>query len=189
MDESINMEEQVQTKPSIHFFTIKAKKQTKTLTAALPFFKPFIEEFRRISRMQNNGEKAKALKLAQQELITAEAVLLNKKDNQEAQEAAIRARVVASNAFDEAKAEESEIGMNILESVIENAVLEYYENVLNILALFTNTPTDVLEDEYDVFELGEMLVEIVENKKVANFLSRLRLFKSKMQFGILGAQG
>jgi len=168
-------------KQPLYFFTVKAKKQVRIMTNALPHLKPFLDEFRRIAKMQGGGEKAKALKEAQEELIIAQAVLLNNKDDAIAQEKAIKAKVKASSAFDEAKEEETEIGLELLESIVQNALSTHYDNALSVLALFDNKKTGELEEEKDIFELADLLFEILESPQVAGFLQRLQRFRSKTQ--------
>jgi len=171
-------------KEPLHFFKVKAEKQTKIMLRALPHLKPFLDEMRRIIKMQDGGEKAKEAKLAQQELITLEAMMINKKEAEVSDEV-VQARLKAAFAFDEAKKEEAETGLEILESVITNALQEHYKNALEVLALFDNKTPETLEQEKDIFELAEMLFDILESEKVANFLLRAQQFKSKMQLGIL----
>jgi len=163
----------------MYFFEVKANKQFVIMQRALPHLKPFVDEFRRIAELQSGGEAMKKAKQAQQELIIAEAALLTKKDDPEAKEAAVQARVKASAAIDAGNAEQLTAGLDLLWSVVENALTTHYGEALNVLALFNNKTTDQLEDEKDIFELGEMLFDILENKKVAGFLSRVQRLRSK----------
>lgn len=168
----------------MYFFEVKAKKQIKIMTAALPYLKPFLEEFKRAMKLEQGGNKSKALKEAQQELITAEALLINRKDDIEVQETALKARTKASSLFGEAQKEQMENNLAYFEEMLESALTTHYDNAINILALFSNKTVDTLEEEKDLFELAEMLFEIIESKKVADFLLRVRRSKLKMQSDI-----
>jgi len=94
-DENVKIEDETRAvKEPMYFFTCKAKKQKSLLTAALPHLKPFIDEFRRISKLQNDGEKMKAAREAQAKFTSAEAALLipSNKDKAEYQERVINTR-------------------------------------------------------------------------------------------------
>jgi len=170
-------------KAPMYFFTCKAKKQKTLLTAALPHLKPFLDEFRRISKIQEGGEKLKAAREAQAKLTSAEAALMipSNKDKAEYQENAINARIAAMTAIQEAETEKTEQGFDILESVIEKFVAEYYDNALATISVLTGKTTDELEDTYDIFDLAEMLLDVIEQERVQSFFSRVQRLRSKMR--------
>jgi formate dehydrogenase maturation protein FdhE len=182
-EEIVKMDESRAVKEPMYFFTVKAKRQKALLTAALPHLKPFIEEFRRITKLQEGGPKIKAAREAQAKFTSAEAALLipSNKDKAECQENAINARVAAMTAIQEAEEERTEQSFEILESVIDKFVSEYYDNALATLSVLTGKTTDDLEENYDIFDLGEMLFDVVEQERVQSFFSRVQRLKSRMR--------
>jgi len=179
----VEEEEKVAEKEPMYFFTVKAKKQKSLLIAALPHLKPFIDEFRRIAKLQEGGPAMKAAREAQAKLTSAEAVLMipSNKDKPQLQENAINARIAALTAIQEAESEKTGQGFDILESVIDKFITEYYDNALATLSVLTGKTTDDLEENYDIFDLGEMLFDVIEQERVQNFISRVQRLKSKMR--------
>jgi len=183
LEENVNQDEIRAVKEPMYFFTCKAKKQKMLLTAALPHLKPFIDEFRRITKLQESGPKLKAAREAQAKFTSAEAAMLipSNKDNPVLMENVINARMAAMNAIQEAEEEKSEQGFDILESVIDNFISDYYDNALATLSVLTGKTTDDLEENFDIFELCEIFFDVLEQERVQNFISRVQRLKSRMR--------
>ena len=186
----------------MYFFEVTTTKQKTVLLKCLPLVKPFIQEFRRVVKMREGGEAAKAAFAAQQELASAEAALMSKNDavarsqskqyaldaaieeQARAQERAIEARIKAVAAFEDAKKEENAMYFDIFESVLENALNVHFDNAIEIVAAFNNQTSETLMQEKDILEIGLMLLDIVTNDKVVDFFTRWQSSKSKMPFGM-----
>jgi hypothetical protein len=183
LDANEIVNDEIVDKEPMYFFTCKAKKQKALLTSALPHLRPFLNEFRRISKLQEGGDKMKAAREAQAKLTSAEAILMipSNKDKAEYQENAIKARVAALTAIQEAEAEKMEQGFDVLETVIDKFIAEYYDNALATLSVLTNKTTIDLEEECDIFELAEMFFDVVEQERVQSFFSRVQRLRSKMR--------
>lgn len=192
-----------EVKPSIYFFSVTEDKQKPILLKCLPLMKPFFDEFRRITKLQAGGEKAKASNAAQAALLSAEALLMNKNDaitraegknrdtdvlyaeRDKAQLAAVEARLAAQQAFTDAKTEETELGLETLQTVLTNALEIHYENAIAIAAAFDNKTREALGQEKDAFEIIDMLLEIASHDKVVAVFTKWQGFRAKMRFGTL----
>jgi len=198
-------------KPPLYFFTVTEDKQQPILFECLPLLKPFFEEFQRIMKAQEGGEKAKALIFAQQELSSAEALLMSKNDTlvyqearsktpgtgalvekhgalgkameerAQAQERVMLARINAGKAMQEAKSEESEIAISLLWEVVENTVNIHYENAIKIVAAFSNVTRAQLSQEKGILQIIPILFEIVGHEDVLAVFLQWQELRSKMQ--------
>jgi len=202
---------QLPQKP-LWFFTVPEAEQKPALLKALTHVKPFIGEFKNMMKISEGGEKSQALAFCQQELMSAEAILMNRNDavvrcemrvesssaetaqaKQKRLDTAIDEHAIAFAkvvdlrakavvAMREAQREESALSFEIVEHVIENALNIHYENAVSIVAIFANISREALSKEKDIFEIAEMLFQIASDDKVISFFTRWHQFKSKLRF-------
>ena len=188
-------------KKPLWFFTVTEDKQKPILLKGLPLLKPFFTEFRRLIKQTSGGEAVKVLAEANAAYISADTILANKNDalvraeskNREtdtlqdardkAYEVMIDKRIALVQASEKARIEEQELGLETLESVITNVLEIHYDNAVELCALFNNQTRAQLAAEKDIFEIAEMLMDIVENDKIMAVFTRWRGLKFRTLLG------
>jgi len=161
----------------IYYFTAKGKKRTSLLVAAMPYLDPFFDEFKRINKKQHEQQSGnQALYDAELEHTKAQAkaILPVNKGNAKVQEAAIDAYMAWHKEKRNAEVTQADAGLDLIAEVIKKVVTEYYNNAVQIVAILAKKEIDEIEEEYDIFDIADILLSVYEEPKVQRLFTRVR---------------
>jgi len=194
----------------MYFFEIKLKQQRSIVLEILPFITHAYEKFIRISLKHSEDtpqqlEAKKAQKDARNALAesktatvrveTAEIEAAKPNATEGIKDALEKARIAAKMARDElekaletadiaVKVAEDEAAINsaaIFKDYINLLLENHYDEILKILALLNGTTAEALEEEKNLFDIGDMVLDVIRNERLGRFFPQLRQLAQKMQ--------
>ena len=194
----------------MYFFETKLKEQRSIVLEILPFITHAYEKFIRISLKHSEDtplqlEAKKAQKDARHALAESKSATLRaetaeteavkpnatvgiKDTVEKARATAKLAREKLEKALETAdiavKAAEDEAAINssaIFKDYINLLLENHYDEILKILALLNGTTAAALEEEKNLFDVGDMVLDVIRNERLGRFFPQLRQLAQKMQ--------